>query len=57
MTKYSTFTFEIETELLAWLEEESKRSGRTKDEIVEQAIRQYMEACDQDREIANDQKG
>lgn len=48
MTKYSTFTFAIETELLAWLEEESKRSGRTKDAIVEQAIRQYLDAYDQD---------
>ena len=56
MTKYSTFTFEIETELLAWLKEESKRSGRTKDEIVEQAIRQYLDAYDQCGELPDDQK-
>ena len=53
MTKYTTITFEIEAELLAWLEQESKRSGRTKDEIVEQAIRQYLDAYDQGQENPN----
>lgn len=57
MTEYTTITLELEPELLAWLEEESKRSSRTKDEIVEQAIRQYMEAYEHDREISNDRKG
>ena len=42
MTKYSTITLDIETELMAWLKDEAKRTGRSVEEIVEQALRQYL---------------
>lgn len=43
MTKYSTITLDIETELMAWLKDEAKRTGRSVEEIAQQAIRQYLE--------------
>jgi len=46
--------FELDQELLRWVDEEASRSGRSRDEVLEETVRRGREASRSLVEIASD---
>ena len=50
----ATMTLNLPNKIISFLEAEAKRTGSTKEEITENALQKYIEACCEDAEDAKE---